>query len=1137
MKKKAWLFAAATLLGFVIVAVLLDLLLPVAGRDRGMLWVGLIALGIGAAVLVHRHFAPRIPRKRGPTDVDLLLQSAGKRLAASRIAGGKIRNLPVVLLLGPHGSAKTTTIAESGFEPELLAGETSRGDMVAPTGAVNVWYAKDGLLVEAGGGLPDDPARWQRLLRRLRPGRLAAALGRGRQAPRVAIVCYSCEELVAAGASSTVPAAARKLRDQLTEVSQRLGVRLPVYVVFTKADRLPYFEEYVRGLSRAEAQELLGATLPIAEVAPGAYADFQAGRLRDAFEGIFRSLARWRLELLPREGSDAGRTRAYEFPREVRKISGLASAFLVELCRPSQLGINPFLRGFYFTGVRPIVVSDAPAAAPAAAPQRQVSLGATGVFGIADITGAPQAAAPRAGTRRVPDWVFLRRILPEVVLPDERAQALTAGGARVDLLRRGLIAAAAIVLLVLSTGFTVSYANNRELLADGRRALESVRPLRAAVGEAPPAGSLLLLDSLRTVVDRLSDHERDGRPLRLRWGLYSGDAARPALREVYFDRFAGLLWNDGRQDLLARLQDLPSEPQATTDYARTYGALKAYLVTTSHPQESSPEFLTPALLSSWRYAPGLDPQREQLVRRQFDFFASELPLGNPYPAEPSESVVIAARTFLQKFTGLEPFYRALLAEASEAGDGLRFSQAYPGSESVVQNPFVVPAAFTEAGWGRVEATLADMDRLLAREDWVLGERASITPGERARLASDLRTRYIDDYVGAWREYLTAGSVSAFTGPDDAARKLTVLSSNQSPLLQMLSLAARHTAVDSTVMRRVFQPVHAVVPPGETERFVNDGNSPYVNALLGLQSAMAQVASATGPARTDALAQAAASAEQVSGQVRQLAQGFDIEGDARVVGSQVQRLLEAPVTSARGLVRGLPSASVNAAGARFCAPFRALEAKFPFNPRATQQATMEEVAAALQPGASALWAFYDEALQDLLVPQGNRYAARIGADPQPTASFVAFFNRAAGVSSALFPEGATTPTVRFALTIQTSDALPEVLVTIDGQTQTFARTMPAAKTFTWDGARARTVRIARRANGNETTLLESNVGAWSLVHLLQMAQWERSGPDRYNLRWPISTEPGVLTGTITFAGGSAVFAPDNLRLGCVSQVVR
>ena len=36
--------------------------------------------------------------------------------------------------------------------------------------------------------------------------------------------------------------------------------------------------------------------------------------------------------------------------------------FLVDLARPSHLGTNPFLRGFYFTGVRPVVVDDVAAA-------------------------------------------------------------------------------------------------------------------------------------------------------------------------------------------------------------------------------------------------------------------------------------------------------------------------------------------------------------------------------------------------------------------------------------------------------------------------------------------------------------------------------------------------------------------------------------------------------------------------------------------------------------------------------------------------------------------------------------------------------------------------------------------------------
>src|SRR5690606_2760946 len=132
--------------------------------------------------------------------------------------------------------------------------------------------------------------------------------------------------------------------------------------------------------------------------------------------------------------------------------------------------------------------------------------------------------------------------------------------------------------------------------------------------------------------------------------------------------------------------------------------------------------------------------------------------------------------------------------------------------------------------------------------------------------------------------------------------------------------------------------------------------------------------------------------------------FNIEGDARTVGTNVQRLLDAPVNSARGLVRALPTAEVNAGGVQFCAPFRTLAGKYRFNASATQEATMEELAAALQPGASALWSFYDEALQELLVPQGARYAARIGAEPRPTPQFVEFFNRAADMSRGLFPDG-------------------------------------------------------------------------------------------------------------------------------------
>ena len=48
--------------------------------------------------------------------------------------------LPVLLVVGPTGATKTTTIVRSGLDPELLAGDVFRGETVAPTQAVNLWY-------------------------------------------------------------------------------------------------------------------------------------------------------------------------------------------------------------------------------------------------------------------------------------------------------------------------------------------------------------------------------------------------------------------------------------------------------------------------------------------------------------------------------------------------------------------------------------------------------------------------------------------------------------------------------------------------------------------------------------------------------------------------------------------------------------------------------------------------------------------------------------------------------------------------------------------------------------------------------------------------------------------------------------
>jgi len=1149
--KKAlpWVVSTAAFLLLVVVGWLAGTLIGLSGTDLLVLRASFALLGLVAGVLTYLLMRARARRRaadgadaRGPTeDIDVAIAAAQARLAASTTArGARIGAQPLVLVLGPPGSTKTTVVVRSGLEPELLAGEVFRGDLIAPTDSVNVWFAQDTIFLEAGGKVVADPPRWIRLIRHIQPKRLAAAFSGGAQAPRVAVVCFGCDELLKPGSTESVPAAANKLRARLAELSRHLGIRLPVYVLFTKADRIPYFDDYVRSFTREEANDVLGATLPALPTIPaGTYADRESARISAAFREIFQSLALRRPDVLSRETQEEVRAAAYEFPREFRKITDLATRFLVELCKPSQLSVSPFLRGFYFTGVRAVLVPDSPAAAPA--PKQAVGpagLDATSVFDARAIREAAAQARPSDhGMRKIPEWVFLKRVFQDVILRDEAAMGVTRGGTRVNLLRRVAIGSAAALFLILAAGFTTSFFSNRALTRDALAAVRGVEGARQDGDGLPSLDALQRLDALRAQLVRLNELDRGDRPWRYRWWLFRGDAIRSELRRAYFARFLELMWADGRNDLVADLAGLPEAPGETSEYGATYDALKAYLITTGHPDRSTPEFLAPVLLSHWRAGRALDDERRELAARQFEFYALELPYGNPYGEPANEALVARARAFLNRFANTERLYQALIAEATAANPPIEFRREFPGSEAAVRNRFTVPGAFTKAGWSTVQERLDNVDRLLDHEAWVIGERA-VSSGDRARLAQELRERYVREYVAHWRDFLAAGSLVPFGSVDQAARTLARIADNQSPLLQLLALASRNTDVDTSAVARAFQPVHQVTPPEVTDRLVSDANSAYISALMGLQASLDQVATAAGPARAQAVSQAAASADQAKQAVRELALGFSIEGEARRVGQAVRQLLESPITGAEALLGRLPAADVNAAGASFCQPFRELAARYPFNPTATVEASIDDVVAVFQPGGSALWSFYDDVLRELLVRQGNRYAAKVGATPQPTAAFVAFFNRAADISRAFFNDRGEGPEVAFVLRPQTTDAVPEVTITVDGQTQTVTRTVSATRTFVWQGARARVARLSARIGDREVTLIEPPPGPWALFRMIQQAEAQEIGGGRYMLRWRFDEHAIVLAAELNVASGVPIFLTNVIgQLNCVPQIAR
>src|SRR5262249_43816370 len=130
-------------------------------------------------------------------DLGLLIRDANNKLAAAG-KSARVGSSPVFLLLGETGSAKTTTMVNAGLEAELLAGLVNQDGNVVPTRALNLWFSRDVVFVEAGGALTSDPQAWRNLAAKLRPS--SSVLGSGQQSPRAVLVCLDCANFTKAGA-------------------------------------------------------------------------------------------------------------------------------------------------------------------------------------------------------------------------------------------------------------------------------------------------------------------------------------------------------------------------------------------------------------------------------------------------------------------------------------------------------------------------------------------------------------------------------------------------------------------------------------------------------------------------------------------------------------------------------------------------------------------------------------------------------------------------------------------------------------------------------------------------------------------------------------------------------------------------
>ena len=253
-------------------------------------------------------------------------------------------DLPWYLFIGAPGSGKTTALLHAGLR--FPFGDTPGEATLHRAGGTrdcDCWLTDEAVLLDTAGryttdDVETDRGAWLGLLDLLK-------LYRPRQPLHGAIVTLSVYDLLH-WTDDEIARYAGQVRERITEMRERLGQRLPLYLVVTRADLLAGFSEFFAQLETEQRAQAWGFTFATSEV----HADPR--RLGERVDEELELLERRLYALLParlQEERDLQRRGAiYRFPQQfhgMRPLIGtfLDAAFGVGWTAPER----PLLRGLY----------------------------------------------------------------------------------------------------------------------------------------------------------------------------------------------------------------------------------------------------------------------------------------------------------------------------------------------------------------------------------------------------------------------------------------------------------------------------------------------------------------------------------------------------------------------------------------------------------------------------------------------------------------------------------------------------------------------------------------------------------------------------------------------------------------------
>lgn len=1050
-------------------------------------------------------------------------------------SGGRdaVYSLPWYLVAGHPKSGKSSLVisSELNFQP-LPSQRQSEMNFVRPTSGVDWRVTSEAVFVDSGGRFQTEGAdadEWSALLetiKKYRPER-----------PLDGYILVIDAEKIIKGDEREIEQLAKVHRARLDDAMQRLKVRFPVYLVFSHSDAIEGFRDSFSA-SKAEDKTLVwGATIPI-EKSENAQTLFDA-----EYEKLHNALIKRRIVRLSAPFPPVRQLRIFNFPLHFGAARRRFGAFVNALFRPNPFSENPFLRGFYFTA-------------------------------------APPAKSQASGVQAVANGFFSRRLFRDVILRDkDLVKTFIAQRQRPPVLGWALTITGLLLVFGLLVMSAVSLFNNKKMLDQATEAAEKVQTIvRADAGRNPlekrddeARREINATEELREIMARLDDYQRNGPPLYMRFGMYSGNQIlEKSLLPLYFavveQRYKKPAVKKLEEELrkFANSQPVTNPGQLTDKEEQTlskyYDLLKAYLMLSGEYKDRAESgHISTALRDFWVSESKVPPDMKLVAQQQLEFWAKQVDRDQndaKFPRIQLDGKLVAdVRNKLKDFPAVYRYYSRKVTEISKEIDdkiGKTTVEAIltrnGADTSFLEGSYAVPSAFTRPGYDLMKVAIQEADKKLGEDDWVMGEvgKKEVAKSTDSTLMLD---RYYRDYADHWRKFVQNTHVKKYNNKDEAAQALLAFSTANSPMKILVREIARNTNLSAKpevegwwewIKSYIFPPANTDTGGSQPEKefrplftFVGTKDQAENAPIEKYRNEIGNVYKAFNGISQDKLKEIAAQMakdedplkiRQRETAITNLLAGFNETPSAQ----EVALLLQEPLGNLRALLGADVKSQIAKAWTQEILPAaKEIEKGYPFED-SQSEADLTRISAFLNPNDGKFTKFYKDRLEKYFEESDGQLKLKDGVDLQFSDEFIVYLNKAAALRKALFGSNPT-PKFEYEFALrQPKDVLVEI--SIDGQKLPPDGTGSLKGSFPAGGSAETGVKVTLGSSAAATSSAASNSntgtsgsggeltypGNWGLFRFVDAGRPQKQPGGEYLLTYSIGAKS--ITATIKPSGG-------------------